>query len=113
MFKPGTVLVSVTVGTSAVNLLQALRGLAGYANLPATASYLMVEFDILASGNLYGGNSGVATNNCGFHLVPSQYKPYGPIIPGGLTGMLTLGDIYLLCDTAGQQVNITIIPFGD
>lgn len=113
MFKPGTIMASVAVGTGAVNLLQALRNIAALANMPATASFLSVEFDISGSGNMYGGNSAVAANNCGFHIVPSQFKQYGPIIPGGLTGMLTLGDIYLLSDTAAQQANITIIPYGD
>lgn len=79
------------------------------ANFPARLSYLVIEYDsLLATGNLYIGNSGVAANNCGAHLVAGQDKNVLPFD----TGVILTADVYLLSDSAINQVNIVALPIG-
>lgn len=77
-------------------------------NFPARLSYVLFNYDVTATGNLYIGNSGVTLSNCGLHLVPGSAQPLAP--PDDVVLLTT--DIYLLSDSATNQVNLTIVPKG-
>jgi len=76
--------------------------------LPTRCQLIRIEFDLNASGDLYIGNSDVASNNCGSHLVPTQEKNIF-VWDSGLT--LTT-DWWVLTSAASGQINVTIIPAG-
>ena len=79
------------------------------ANFPTRLSYLSIEFDIGGAGNVYIGNSDVATTHCGRHLVPSQNQQTAVFD----SGLILTTDIYVFTDNAAaQQLNIIAIPVG-
>jgi hypothetical protein len=105
-------MVSITVGTTALNLLATLRGLGGtLANLPSRASYYSIEYDLAGGGNLYIGNSAVSSSNCGRHLVPTQNQNIY-VSPVDSSALCALDAIWVVSDTATQQVNVTVVCFG-
>jgi hypothetical protein len=97
---------SVTVGVGISNLATLLAAKDG--NFPTRVQFLRIEYDLGGTGDLYIGNSAVAANNCGAHLVASQYKDF--IVYG--SGLVLTSDIFLISSVAAQQVNITAIPAG-
>lgn len=78
------------------------------AQLSPRCQLIRIELDLNATGEIYIGNSDVATNNCGSHLVPTQEKNIF-VWDAGLT--LT-SDWWVLGTVASQQINVTIIPAG-
>lgn len=107
-FSPWMGSLTVTTGTAqCLSTLLAAKASAG-AQLPTRCQLIRIEFDLNASGELFIGNSDVASNNCGSHLVPTQEKNVF-VWDSGLT--LT-SDWYLLSTVATQQINVTIIPAG-
>lgn len=100
---------SLTATNSAQQLsaLLAAKASAG-SQLPTRCQLIRIELDLAASGELFIGNSDVASNNCGSHLVPTQEKNVF-VWDSGLT--LT-SDWWVLGSVAEQQINVTIIPAG-
>ena len=95
---------SVTVGTSAVQLSALIAAIDP--GFPVRCVLVRVESDITANtGNIYVGNASVSSTNCGQHLVASQDANIA-VFDSGLT--LT-SDIWMVSDTAGQQVNVTAL----
>jgi hypothetical protein len=97
---------SVTVGVTKVQLSTLIAALD--ANLPHRWTSVIIEFDIGGSGNVYISGPNVTPTFCGRHLIPSSYQN----IAAYDTGVLLSDDIWLLSDTAAQQVNITAFPIG-
>lgn len=106
-FSPWMGSVTATTTKAQLSTLLAAKASAG-AQLPTRCQLIRLEFDLNASGELYIGNSDVAANNCGSHIVPTQEKNVF-VWDAGLT--LT-SDWWLLTTVATQQVNVTIIPAG-
>ena len=100
---------SLTVTNSAqqLSVLLAAKSSAS-TQLPTRCQYIRIELDLNASGEVYIGNSDVASNNCGSHIVPTQEKN----VFVWDAGLVLTGDWWLLGSVASQQVNVTIIPAG-
>lgn len=96
-------LASANTDYSLLALMQAVDAAA-----PTRCSKLNIQLDLSAgSAHLYVGNSDVSGSNYGAVLVAGQVKVWEM----GETNRILLSQIYLLSDTASQQVNIDALVF--
>jgi hypothetical protein len=82
-------------------------------NLPTRLAQLYLEYDLTSTGNLYVGNNAtgapaLSATNCGRHLVPAQNQNVMALD----TGMILTTDIFLLSDSATNQINVIALPIG-
>jgi hypothetical protein len=96
-------LLSVTATNTASSI--ASLAAAKRPSLNTRCSFLQIQFDISATGNLYVGNSDVLSTNCGANLVPGQVGQHYAFD----SNLIDLNNVYLLTSTASGQVNLLIM----
>ena len=102
---------SITLTINTVTLLST-KLTALDANFPTRLAQLYLEFDLTSLGNLFVGNSSsgalLSATNCGRHLVPAQNQNIMALD----TGIILTTDIFLLADSATNQINVIALPVG-
>lgn len=103
-FSPLMRSVSVTGGAKQLStLLSALDP-----NFPTRLAMIIIQMDVASAGNLYVGNSGVLSTNCGANLIAGGSYSIQP----DDSNILLTTDFYLLVSAGTIQANITALPKG-